>query len=77
MLRQMLRDLRLAAGLSVCEAARRIGVKRNAVHCWETEGQWRKRPSPASLGKALNVYGATLDARARVWEALSLEEAAA
>lgn len=52
----LLRVLRTRAGLSVIQAAERIGVARTTIYMWESGD---KTPEPDSLRRAAEVYGAT------------------
>ena len=51
---QALRQIRLRAGLSLEQAARRIDVTASAVRQWETG---KKRPKPQSQRKIAQAYG--------------------
>ena len=54
-----LRQARERAGISAAEAARRLGVSRQAVSQWDTE---TKFPSTKRLAEVAELYGCT------VWE---------
>jgi transcriptional regulator with XRE-family HTH domain len=60
---QLLRTLRQRAGLTVEEAAARIGVTRATVYAWEAGD---KEPDKDSLRAAATAYDATEDERVRL-----------
>jgi transcriptional regulator with XRE-family HTH domain len=62
-MRELLRRLREQAGLTVPEAAERIGVHKATVYAWESEG---KIPEPPQLRRAMDAYSASEEERAEV-----------
>lgn len=59
----LLRSLRQRAGLSVVEAAARIGVTRATVYAWESGD---KEPEKDNLSALARVYEATEEERVRL-----------
>ena len=59
----ILRALRERRGLTVAEAAGWLGLTRATIYTWEGDA---KKPDPASLRAAMDLYGATAEERDEV-----------
>lgn len=61
----LLKQLRERAGLTVREAAERLGVQRATVYSWEA-AETNKTPEPAKLRAVMDLYGATNAERSEI-----------
>jgi DNA-binding XRE family transcriptional regulator len=60
---EILRTMRERAGLTVVQAAERIGVRRSTIYAWEGGA---KIPTAPNLRTAMDAYGASAEERDRV-----------
>lgn len=65
MLGELLKRMRKQRGLKVRHVIEALGVPRSTAYFWETPAG---RPDPASLGKLLDLYGATPEERLQAWQ---------
>lgn len=68
MLHLFLRDLRVNAGLSRAEVARRLGVSRTTAYSWERDPERAGHPpDPPQLQALLDLFSADDTARLEAW----------